>query len=311
MKVSDYLSFLAEVLLEHAITVAKAELVARHGEPGGPDTGFAVIGYGKLGGIELSYGSDLDLVFVYQGGDGCTTGPKPIDNIRFYTRLAQRVVHVLSTRMATGRLYEVDLRLRPHGESGLVAVSLQGFRQYQLESAWIWEHQALVRTRAVVGDASLVHALTALRQEILTQSREIDNLAAEVSAMRRRMLQEGSGRLATESGWFDLKRDPGGIVDIEFVVQYLVLAHAHRFPALTRWSDNIRILDSLKETGVLPEEQANALVSAYLAYRSAVHVAALEGVAAVGESVVFMPHLERVKAIRDHWLPNAGLDEAS
>jgi glutamate-ammonia-ligase adenylyltransferase len=125
------------------------------------------------------------------------------------------------------------------------------------------------------------------------------------------MLQEGSGRLATESGWFDLKRDPGGIVDIEFVVQYLVLAHAHRFPALTRWSDNIRILDSLKETGVLPEEQANALVSAYLAYRSAVHVAALEGVAAVGESVVFMPHLERVKAIRDHWLPNAGLDEAS
>ena len=311
MKVSDYLTFLAEVLLEHAIGVAKAELVARHGEPGGPDTGFAVIGYGKLGGIELSYGSDLDLVFVYQGGDGHTTGPKPIDNIRFYTRLAQRVVHVLSTRMATGRLYEVDLRLRPHGESGLVAVSLPGFRQYQLESAWVWEHQALVRTRVVVGDEPLVHALTTLRHAILSQSRETDNLAAEVSAMRRRMLQEGSGRLATESGWFDLKRDPGGIVDIEFVVQYLVLAHAHGFPSLTRWSDNIRILDSLKETGVLPEEQADALASAYLAYRSAVHVAALEGVAAVGECDVFMPHLERVKAIRDQWLPHVGLDGAS
>ena len=311
MKVSDYLSFLAEVLLEHAIAVAKAELVARHGEPSGPDTGFAVIGYGKLGGIELSYGSDLDLVFIYQGGDGQTTGHKPIDNIRFYTRLAQRVVHVLSTRMATGRLYEVDLRLRPHGESGLVAVSLQGFRNYQLESAWVWEHQALVRTRAVAGDKSLVDRLTALRHEILTLPREPQALAAEVSAMRRRMLQEGSGRLATQSGWFDLKRDPGGIVDIEFVVQYLVLAHAHRFPALTRWSDNIRILDALKETGVLPEHQAAALGSAYLAYRSAVHVAALEGTAATGESTVFMHHLEQVSVIRDQWLPDIVGDETS
>ncbi len=304
MKVSDYLTFLAEVLLEHAIAVAKAELVARHGDPGGPDTGFAVIGYGKLGGIELSYGSDLDLVFVYQGGEGHTTGPKPIENIRFYTRLAQRVVHVLSTRMATGRLYEVDLRLRPHGESGLVAVSLQGFRQYQQTSAWVWEHQALVRTRVVAGDEQLVNALNTLRHEILTQSRDLQDLATDVSAMRCRMLQDGSGRLATESGWFDLKRDPGGIVDIEFVVQYLVLAHAREFPALTRWSDNIRILDSLRETGVLPEEQANALASAYLAYRSAVHVAALEGASAVGECAVFKPHLERVSAIRDQWLPN-------
>jgi glutamate-ammonia-ligase adenylyltransferase len=154
MVASDNLTFLAEVMVNQAIQVARAELVTRHGEPQGDDAGFAVMGYGKLGGIELGYGSDLDLVFVYDGGRGTTSGPKVIENTRFFTRLAQRVVHVLSTNVAQGRLYEVDLRLRPDGGSGLPCVNLGSFQKYQHESAWTWEHQALVRARPVAGSAA-------------------------------------------------------------------------------------------------------------------------------------------------------------
>lgn len=303
MKVSDYLTFLAEVILQQAIHVARAELVQRHGEPQGDRLGFAVLGYGKLGGIELSYGSDLDLVFVYEGGEGETAGPRVIDNIRFYTRLAQRVVHVLSTMMAGGRLYEVDLRLRPHGNSGLVAVSLSGLRKYQFESAWIWEHQALVRTRPIAGDRELLDALTGLRAEVLAQARDQSQLAAEVVNMRRRMLSDGLERIDAAAGFFDLKRDPGGIVDIEFVVQYLVLAHAHAHPELTQWSDVVRILESLQSAQVLPVDEADALKAAYLAYRSAVHVSALSGEQAVGAEDDYREHLQQVSAIRDRWLP--------
>ena len=308
MKVSDYLTFLAEVILQQAIHVARAELVQRHGEPQGEDAGFAVLGYGKLGGIELSYGSDLDLVFVYAGVDGETAGPRVIDNVRFYTRLAQRVVHVLSTKMAGGRLYEVDLRLRPHGESGLVAVSLSGLRKYQLESAWTWEHQALVRTRPVAGDPGLLSALADLRAEVLCQARDREALAAEVIHMRRRMLSDGLGRQQVPEGCFDIKRDPGGIVDIEFVVQYLVLAHAHAMPELTEWSDVVRILESLQSAEVLPAAQAGALKAAYLDYRSAVHVTALSGENAWGNNEQYREHLASVAAIRDQWLPGIVTD---
>ena len=303
MKVSDYLTFLAEIILEQAIHVARAELVQRHGEPQGDGAGFAVLGYGKLGGIELSYGSDLDVVFVYNGGEGETAGPKVIDNVRFYTRLAQRVVHVLSTLMPGGRLYEVDLRLRPHGDSGLVAVSLTGLRKYQLESAWTWEHQALVRTRPVAGDRELVAALHGLRTEVLTVGREEASLREDVVHMRRRMLADGTTKLDVEEGWFDLKRSPGGIVDIEFVVQYLVLANASAFPQLTEWSDVVRVLQSLHEAGILSVSDTEKMTSAYLAYRSAVHVASLAGDKPLGRVDRFHEHLQAISAIRDRWLP--------
>jgi glutamate-ammonia-ligase adenylyltransferase len=303
MKISDNLTFLAEVILEHAIHVARADLVRKHGEPGGQEAGFAVLGYGKLGGIELSYDSDLDLVFVYSGGDGDTAGPKVIDNVRFYTRLAQRVVHVLSTKLAAGRLYEVDLRLRPHGDSGLVAVSLQGLRKYQLESAWVWEHQALVRTRAVAGDTALCRQLECLRAEILCQARDQNSLRDSVVAMRQRMLEAGTKKAALDEGEFDIKRSPGGIVDIEFVVQYLVLANAQYRPELTQWSDVIRVLDSLEQHAFIASEDATTLRQAYLAYRGAVHVAALQGLPAVGSRKEFCQHLDAVTRIRDHWLP--------
>lgn len=309
MKVSDYLTFLAETLLEQAIAVAKAELVTRHGEPQGDDTGFAVLGYGKLGGIELSYGSDLDLVFVYSGGEGDTAGPRVIDNVRFYTRLAQRVVHVLSTQMASGRLYEIDLRLRPHGESGLVAVSLTGFKKYQLESAWTWEHQALVRARSVAGDRDLLQKLSALRGDILRQPRDREQLKADVVSMRQRMLDQGTRRLSLDDESFDVKYGLGGIVDIEFVVQYAVLAYGHVSPAITQWSDVVRILESLEAEGVMSSSHAEQLRAAYLEYRSVVHTAALADRAAIANKAQFAQHLASVTAIRNEWLPGINTRE--
>ena len=306
MKVSDYLTLLAEVILEQVIAMARAELINRYGEPQGPCTGFAVLGYGKLGGIELSYDSDLDLVFVYEGGEGETTGPKVIDNIRFYSRLAQRVVHVLSTKVSGGRLYEVDLRLRPHGESGLVVVSLPGLSKYQLESAWTWEHQALVRTRTVSGDKSFVEHLATLRAEILCKNRDKIQLRTDVINMRRKMIAnaEEKSHLPTRKGWFNLKQSPGGIIDIEFIVQYLVLANAHTWRELIKWPDVVRILEVLQQTDVFPVSQANALKAAYLTYRSAVHVAALRGEKAEGRVDEYRTHLEQVSAIREQWLPS-------
>jgi len=276
MKVSDNLTFLAEVMIEQAVAVARAELVSRYGEPQGQSTGFAVMAYGKLGGLELSYGSDLDLVFVFDGAEGETAGPRVIDNTRFYTRLAQRVVHVLSARTHSGRLYEVDLRLRPDGESGLVATSFAGLRRYQLESAWVWEHQALVRARPVAGDVALRERLEALRREVLAVPREREALARTVCEMRARMRSELTAQKDNASR-FDLKRDPGGIVDIEFVVQFLVLAHAGEYPSLTKWSDVIRLLEALEQKQLISPADASALSEAYLAYRGAIHVLTLEG----------------------------------
>ena len=302
MQVSDNLTFLAEVMIEQAIAVARAELVQRHGEPQAEQVGFAVMAYGKLGGIELSYGSDLDLVFVFNGADGQTAGPKVIDNSRFYTRLAQRVTHVLSAQMFSGRLYEVDLRLRPDGDSGLVATTLTGFRRYQLESAWTWEHQALVRSRTVAGDPSLRASLEQLRREVLTMPRDALVLSAAVRDMRHKMLTE---QVSMNRGVerFDIKRDQGGIVDIEFVVQYLVLAHASEYPALAQWSDVIRLLETLEQVGVLSADQAAVLSSRYLIYRSALHGLALQGADTQVEAGAHVAGREQVKRVTEALLP--------
>ena len=303
MVASDNLTFLAEVMVNQAIQVARAELVTRHGEPQGDDAGFAVMGYGKLGGIELGYGSDLDLVFVYDGGRGTTSGPKVIENTRFFTRLAQRVVHVLSTNVAQGRLYEVDLRLRPDGGSGLPCVNLGSFQKYQHESAWTWEHQALVRARPVAGSAGLCHQLEALRLEILRQPRSDTGLRDAVVSMRLRMFEGAESRLDAGPDEFDIKRDPGGIVDIEFVVQFLVLQHAAAHPDLAQATDVVNLLNALVDHDLLSAQDADTLRAAYLVYRAEVHRAVLEDVDLVGKRSKFIQQLVAVTQIRDGILP--------
>jgi glutamate-ammonia-ligase adenylyltransferase len=225
-----------------------------------------------------------------------------IDNTRFYTRLAQRVVHVLSAQTYAGRLYEVDLRLRPDGDSGLVATTLPALRRYQLQSAWVWEHQALVRTRVVAGDLALKTSLEALRREVLAMPREQSELASAVCDMRDKMRAEHTAS-SNRRERFDLKRDPGGIVDIEFVVQYLVLAHAGEHAELTIWSDVIRLLEALEQTGLIAANEAKMLSQAYLDYRSATHSLGLQGRAAETDTAEFEAQRQQVIQITEALLP--------
>jgi len=277
MKVSDSLTWLAEAILQQSLALAWAQLVEKYGLPEGAsqeDMRFAIIAYGKLGGLELGHSSDLDIVFVHDADPMKNTkGAVGIDNLRFYTRLAQRLIHILQTRTLSGPLYEVDTRLRPSGNSGLLVTSLAAFEKYQRESAWTWEHQALVRARPVAGSARLGAAFEQLRLELLCGLRDEKKLRGEVVAMRDKMrahLDKSNDKN------FDLKQGPGGIVDIEFMVQYATLAWAHKAPSIVRYTDNIRILESLSDTGLMPAHQAEHLIDAYKAYRSEGHRLALQ-----------------------------------
>jgi [glutamine synthetase] adenylyltransferase / [glutamine synthetase]-adenylyl-L-tyrosine phosphorylase len=276
MKVSDNLTWIAEVILEQVLAIAWADLVRKYGEPtrASEGHGFAVFGYGKLGGIELGYGSDLDLVFVHNGARGSTNGERSIDNTVFYTRLGQRMIHILETRMALGQLYEVDMRLRPDGDSGSLVPSVDGFANYQKTSAWTWEHQALVRARFAAGDPEVAARLEQIREEILCRTRDEQELAEAVVKMRRRMSEHLLG--AENRECFNLKHGSGGIVDIEFMVQFSVLAWAHVNPGLAHWSDNVRILEVLGTEALIAKKDAQALTEAYLAYRGAAHQLALQ-----------------------------------
>ncbi len=291
MKVSDKLTFLAEVILEQALAMAWQDLRGKHGRPsrtegdqrvrfgeaGIEDCGFVIIGYGKLGGIELGHGSDLDLVFVYDAeAKGATDGDRALDCSVFFTRLGQRIIHILDTRTAMGPLYEVDMRLRPEGNSGMLVASFKGFADYQQSTAWTWEHQALVRARVIAGDRRLAEQCESLRRSVLCQPRDAGPLANEVRDMRAKMRGHLLPRGADERGEFHLKQGAGGIVDIEFMVQYAVLAWSHDTPELTDWSDNIRILETLSRNDLLDEQACQALIEAYISYRSAAHQLALQ-----------------------------------
>jgi glutamate-ammonia-ligase adenylyltransferase len=275
MRVSDFLSFIAEALVKTVLELAWQQTTRTYGHPVcylphcEVGRGFAVIGYGKLGGLELGYGSDLDLVFLHAGTDQPTVGgPRSIDSNQFFSRLGQRLLHLLTVHTAVGILYETDMRLRPSGSAGMLVSHIEAFRDYQLNSAWTWEHQALIRARAIAGDPCIRQQFGQVRDEILAQPRQAAKLRQEVAQMRQRMRADSQ---RPEAGWFDLKQSPGGIVDIEFLVQYLVLLKAHSTPALLQWTDNVRLLQTLMESGVLDNPTADLLRHAYLIFRAATH----------------------------------------
>ena len=281
MKVSDYLTWIAEVLLVRVLDVAWQEMVERYGRPRYKqrgklrDAGFSVVAYGKLGGIELGYGSDLDLVFLHDstGEQQNTTGSSSVDNSVFFTRLTQRIIHILNTMTQAGVLYEVDTRLRPSGASGLLVSGLDAFADYQRKDAWTWEHQALVRARVVAGAEDIARQFDRIRAGILARPREQETLRNEVREMRERMREE---LVRTGPDCFDLKQDRGGIADIEFMVQYSVLSWSCDYPELLKYTDNVRLLETFSATGLMAEADASALADAYRAYRSRAHQLTLQ-----------------------------------
>jgi glutamate-ammonia-ligase adenylyltransferase len=204
------------------------------------------------------------------------------------------MIHVLNTRTAAGELYEIDTRLRPSGASGLLVSSVDAFGDYQREQAWTWEHQALVRARFIHGDAGIASAFNEVRNEILSQQRDREKLREEVREMREKMRASLS---KAESGKFDLKQDHGGIADIEFMVQYGVLAWAHAHPALLEWSDNIRLLESLAKCGIISEEECSLLSDAYRSFRARAHRLTLQELKAVVDESEFRELREGVIAI--------------
>lgn len=285
MKVSDSLTFIAAVVLEAALERGFSELVRRYGYPIGQDgdpvteadCGFAIIGYGKLGGLELSYSSDLDLVFLHKIKEqGMTTGETSVSGMKFAARLAQKLMTYLNTQTRDGRAYEIDMRLRPSGNAGMMVVSCHAFETYQLSKAWSWEHQALVRARAICGDKRVMARFCDIRREVLALPRTLDEVRIEVTSMRIKMQKHlGTSQWEQQEGKFHLKQDAGGIVDIEFLAQFAVLAYSHDYPSLTKWSDNVRIFEEMALLGIWSTEICQDLTDAYLRIRAASHQLAL------------------------------------
>lgn len=304
MKVSDRLTDIAELIVERCMNLAWGQMTQTYGIPHCGDRGkepravkVAVAGYGKLGGLELGYGSDLDLVFLHDssGEFQLTKAERPLDNAVFFLRLGQRIVHLLTMHSAAGRLYEVDMRLRPNGKGGFLMTGIDAFERYQQQEAWTWEHQALLRARAVAGDRDLCRRFEEARRRTLCTAVHRDTLRADVAEMRLRMRRELSRAGADQ---FDVKQDAGGIADIEFLVQYWVLASAGAHPELLTHTDNIRQLEGLASVGVLDAATAAWLAEAYIGYRTVLHHLSLEG----GERVVeAAPYAQTRARISDIW----------
>ncbi|EGQ9822270.1 bifunctional [glutamate--ammonia ligase]-adenylyl-L-tyrosine phosphorylase/[glutamate--ammonia-ligase] adenylyltransferase [Vibrio parahaemolyticus] len=303
MKVSDHLTYLAEAIVEAVVSQAWLQVSEKYGEPthvkDREGKGFAVIGYGKVGGWELGYNSDLDIVFMHDCPVNVyTDGKKEIDGRQFYLRLAQRIIHIFSTRTASGILYEVDTRLRPSGASGLLVSPTDAFDDYQHQDAWTWEHQALVRARMIYGDEPLAIAFHNTRHDVLCKPRDEQTLKKEVVEMREKMRDHLGGK---KSGRFMIKQDVGGITDIEFLAQYLVLNYSHEKPKLTRWCDNVRIYETLIAQGVMEEDQAMQLIRAYTTMRNEIHHRNLLNLDADVVEDKFVAEREWVKQAWNQW----------
>ena len=279
MRVSDYLTDIATVVVDKIRELILQDLLKEHGNPTLPrkyrQVGFSVMAYGKLGGIELSYSSDLDLVFLHCKLDpqALTQGKNPISNQKFYTRLGQRMVKTLSQQYACGTFYKVDLRLRPSGSAGLLVSSTSEFAHYQNSQAWNWEHQALVRSRPLCGAPAICLQFAKIRENIMIQKRIPDELKRHIADMRSKMR---ASKLQHSPEKFDLKQGFGGLVDIEFIAQYAVLRWSHDYPSLLEFPDNVRIFERVGMESLMRMKDVQSLTDAYKAYRAYLHMAALQ-----------------------------------
>jgi len=282
MRVSDRLTEIAELIVERAMSLAWQQITAQFGVPmcddgsgGRRAVRVCAVGYGKLGGMELGYSSDLDLVFLHdsRGEQQETNAARPLDNQVFFIRLAQRIVHLLTVHSRAGRLYEVDQRLRPSGKGGMLVTNIEAFAEYQSKEAWTWEHQALLHARAVAGSPELRERFEKVRLDALRNDVRRDTLRAEVASMRERMRKELT---RAKAGEFDIKQDAGGVADIEFLAQYWALLWAKEKPPVAMFSDTIRQLESVASADLVPQATVDVLTGAYRAYRTRSHHLSLE-----------------------------------
>ena len=298
LEASAALSDLAEVVLEAVYELARASLADIYGEPECCVDGerrraeFAIIGYGKLGGRELHYRSDLDVIFLHdsEGEQQFTNGSKCVDNAMYFARLAQKIISLISVMTPSGKLYEIDSRLRPDGSKGLLVSSLGAYQRYQLEKAWAWEHQALVRARAVAGSHALGERFGAIRVKVLQQPRDVESLAREIVDMRLRMYRH---KQPSEADLIDLKQARGGMVDIEFLVQFAVLSAANKIGSEHLYSDNIRLLGELFRLGLISDSQSQ-LAEIYRHYHHLLHESVLQNEDGEVAAETVAVHLQQV-----------------
>jgi len=305
MKVSDHLTYIAETVLNQVLRIAWDIVAQKYGIPDGvsgqsmDDCGFAIVAYGKVGGLEMGYKSDLDIVFLHKGESGVTKGPKGIDTLRFYSNLGQRIVNALTVHTSAGTLYGADMRLRPGGASGMIVSHIEAFEDYLRHQAWTWEHQALIRARYVAGDHTLGSRFDDIRRAVLIEKRDALVLKKEVAEMRERVREE---HLKAPKDSFDLKQSRGGVVDIEFLVQYLILKHAHDCPDLTVWTDNMRLLESLNAEEIITDCESERLQNAYLSMRKSIHSLSLQEKSPVAPVSSFSETGNQVTQIYDKYL---------
>lgn len=261
---ADQLSRLADYMLEHTLEWTWTQVRSTY-KKAAKERNFAVISYGKLGGKELGYASDLDLVFLYDANTP--------DEIESYVRLARRVVSWLSALTSSGRLYEVDMRLRPDGDAGLIAISTDAFENYQRNKAWIWEHQAITRARFTAGSPIIGARFERLRRAILKKRRNSSLLKDHILSIRAKIAQGHPN----PTDLFDLKHDRGGMVDVEFITQYLVLNYAHKVPKLVENLGNIALLSIASHYRLIPQALAMPVINSYRFYRRKQHGLRLQG----------------------------------
>ena len=289
-RVSDHLSALADLILQVTFERVWPGVAKKFGLSEQIYPPFAIIAYGKLGGKELGYASDLDIVFLYQADESDYAAQE------IYALLAKRMINWLTAFTSTGSLFEIDTRLRPNGSAGFLVTNADAFKKYQLRegdnAAWVWEHQALTRARFSAGNSNVGEFFDSVRLDVLRQKRDIDHLRNEILEMRRKV-HAGHPNANIE---FDLKHDAGGMVDIEFIVQFLVLAYAHKHPQLIGNLGNIALLQIAGDVDLISKEAAKAVGDAYRLLRARQHRLRLDG---AEKTRIHLEHEPELRAARD------------